>query len=382
MTTYAYRVDTDEVLATWDTGAGACASLVTTVSDQESGMRLVALTSLSEASWDIYTRPPTSEGDPEEANTAAWRQQHARAALDRLTQVVSNPNLPGDAGLLVSYIPTEEAGHRVGRVLHAIGDPQVRRDVLTEIEAEVDAVRRADFGDLTGRAQQAAALSRLELSPTQAQAAWDVLRERALDLGEGLVGSFDPTAAATAAAAWLWGAAEIAVEGTRMHWTRAVERADDIEALPHATPTAVLEALDAGLSPSEVVLQLVSDALTVAEGQIPADFEELTEGIAEAVERAGQLRGVTPRDRMPRLTPLNPQRPAPDLLEDLLWGIWGCFLLWQEEHWDLLDGDEDIDTELAGDDDEGDDDGGTAVLAGIFLERLANRMERVDRDTL
>jgi hypothetical protein len=31
-----------------------------------------------------------------------------------------------------------------------------------------------------------------------------------------------------------------------------------------------------------------------------------------------------------RLTPLDPRRPAPDMLEDLLTGIEGCFLLWQE----------------------------------------------------
>jgi hypothetical protein len=73
--------------------------------------------------------------------------------------------------------------------------------------------------DLTGRAQQAAGISRLELSPTQVHSAWDMLREHALGLGEGLVGSFAPTAAAAAATAWLRGAAELAAEATGIHWT-------------------------------------------------------------------------------------------------------------------------------------------------------------------
>jgi hypothetical protein len=85
MTTYAYRTDTGEVLAVWETGNGACAARVTQVADTEHGMGLAAaLSALSEVVWRIYTHPPTSEGDPTETNTPAWRRQHAREALERL----------------------------------------------------------------------------------------------------------------------------------------------------------------------------------------------------------------------------------------------------------------------------------------------------------
>jgi hypothetical protein len=84
---------------------------------------------------------------------------------------------------------------------------------------------------------------------------------------------------------------------------------------------------------------------------------------------------------VPRLTPLDPHRPAPDLLEDLLWGIRGAFLLWQEEHWDLANGD--TGDEAAGREvHESDDDGGTAALAAMFVTQLTARMERVDRGSV
>jgi hypothetical protein len=268
-------------------------------------------------------------------------------------------------------------------VLHAIEDPMISRDVVVEVGLEVDAVRRADVGDLTGRAQQGAGLSRLEISPTQVHSAWDVLPEHALGLGYGLVGTFDPTAAAVAAAAWLRGAAELAAEDSGIHWTQVVERADDIEALPHTTPTRVLEALDLGLSPSQVVIHLVSDALTIGRGEMPDNPEDLADDIMAAVQRTRQIHGVTLHDLLPRLTPLDPHRPAPDLLEDLMWGIRGAFLLWEEGHWDLADGHgtEDSNDETAGAQLDDDDDG-DAALEEMFLRQLTARMERVDRGTV
>jgi hypothetical protein len=48
--------------------------------------------------------------------------------------------------------------------------------------------------------------------------------------------------------------------------------------LPHTTQTTVLNALDGGLSPSEVVRQLVSDALAIGRGETPSNAEDLAEG--------------------------------------------------------------------------------------------------------
>lgn len=101
MTTYAYRTDTAELLAAWDTGQGACATAVTTVADAEQGMRLAAaLTNLSETAWGLYTAPPTARGNFEEVNTSAWRDQHALEGLERLPEVLTHPNLP-DSGATV-----------------------------------------------------------------------------------------------------------------------------------------------------------------------------------------------------------------------------------------------------------------------------------------
>lgn len=292
-------------------------------------------------------------------------------------------------------MPTDEAGHRIGRVRHVIGDPGVTEDVVAEVEAEVEAIRRADLGDLTGRAQQAVVLSRLELSPTQTRAAWEVLAERALDEGEGLVGVFDPTAAAVAAAAWLRGAAELAAEVTGYLWTEVVQHADDIETLPHTTPTTVLEALDAGATPEQAVLELVSDALAIGRGETPSSAVELAQEILEAVDLAAGMTDATAADLVPQLTPLNPTRPALDLLQGLLWGIYGCYLLWREDKWGLLDSDdedhqENADTRREGDrgqqvderdeeEDEEHDEGQEAEdsLREMFMELLSTRMRQV-----
>ncbi|WP_206686016.1 hypothetical protein [Kribbella qitaiheensis] len=108
--------------------------------------------------------------------------------------------------------------------------------------------------------------------------------------------------------------------------------ADNIEALAVRTPTAVLELLEAGQSPRAIVVGLVRAAMTVTEGKIP-DPEALIDEIEQARTKAEKY---GPGDQelmaglMPRLTPLDPTRPAQDLLEDLLDGIRGCLLLYRE----------------------------------------------------
>ncbi len=96
--------------------------------------------------------------------------------------------------------------------------------------------------------------------------------------------------------------------------TEVIQAADNIEALEVTTPTLILRLLTAGATPREAVTDLVRNAMLVAEGRRPS---------REAVV-------IELEDVRDRVTPLDPMRPALDLLEDLLGGIHGCRLLYEE----------------------------------------------------
>ncbi len=88
LTTYAYRNDTVEVVAVWDTGNGACSARVTRVAVFDKHVSVAP-----------RARPPGSG------------------------PVAAGAHGPEPAGAACSSPSCllEEAGHRVGRVLHAIG---------------------------------------------------------------------------------------------------------------------------------------------------------------------------------------------------------------------------------------------------------------------
>jgi hypothetical protein len=113
--------------------------------------------------------------------------------------------------------------------------------------------------------------------------------------------------------------------------TAVVAEADNIEALPHQTPTRVLELMETGLSPRAAVTSLIRRAMMVADGEVP-DPLTLRDEIDAATTLADQYATGDPQGGTEflnlRLTPLDPQRPARDLLEDPLAGIRGCWLLY------------------------------------------------------
>lgn len=119
-------------------------------------------------------------------------------------------------------------------------------------------------------------------SPTQVAAA-DALLSTAPFGPIGLFEGIDPNAAAVAAAHWLCAAADVTARVAGCAPTRVVLEADDIESLEVETSTHVLERLNDGRSPREAVLDLIGA-----------------------------------------------RRPARELLDDLLNGIWGCYLLFSE----------------------------------------------------
>lgn len=345
MTDYAYDTSRHALVTSWNTGIGRLANTLAALpmdTPVDGALRLAsALSGLSGQLWRCYT-DPASSADSMAPNTEGWRRQGERDAFAGVVDALRNPNLPQDGYLEQSYIRIEEAAHRVGRALHSIASADLIEQVVGDVAEEIDAVERAELGDLTGRAKQAVALTRSDASPLQILAANDIIQEQPLGSSR-LFEEVDATAAAIAAAHWLQAAAQVAAEQADCDPTLVVAEADNIEALAVRAPTAVLEMFGAGQSPQAIVVDLVRDAMTVAEGKIPDP-----QGLIDQIEQArANAEKYGPGDQellaglMPRLTPLDPTRPAQDLLEDLLDGIRGCLLLYRESADYAEDGQED-----------------------------------------
>lgn len=354
MTDYAYDTSRHALVTSWDTGVGRLANAFATLpadTPVEDALRVVsALSNLSKHLWRCYT-DPASAADSLKPNSEGWRRQGEREEFAGVTDALRNPNLPRGGGLLRSYIQVAEAAHCVGRALYSVADADLIDQVVGDVNEEIDAVERAERGDLTGRATQAVTLTRADASPLQVIAANSILQEHPTG-SKRLFEMVDATAASIAAAHWLQAAAQITAEQAGCDPTLVVVEADDIEELAVQTPTDALEKLEAGETPRAVVVGMVKAAVTVAQGNIP-DPDGLIEQIEQAKARAekyGPGDMVLLAEMMPRLTPLDPMRPAHDLLEDLLEGIRGCQLLYRESadyiDDDSEDGDDSVDAEF------------------------------------
>jgi hypothetical protein len=338
VTFYAYDVDRQALLAMWSTGRGNVVHTVTALppaTPEPAALDLAqALTDLSAVTWRTYTHPASAAASPD-ADSEDWPGDEEREAFDDVMDAIRKPNLPVDGMLMQSYIAVEEAAHRVGRILSELGDAPLE-PIAADVAAELAAVEQAERGDLSGRAQQAVKLTRADASPLQVAAADALLRATPLG-SEALFIDVDPTAASVAAAHWLQAAAQVAADATGIDPVLVVAEADSIEAIAVRTPTLVLERLDGGETPRDIVTELVADAMAVANGQIP-DLAGLLGQIVDAEERAQQYGDRADEFRqalMPdRITPLDPARPAQDLLEDLLSGIRGCWLLYRDDEAD------------------------------------------------
>ncbi|HEV2636709.1 MAG TPA: hypothetical protein VGX23_16275 [Actinocrinis sp.] len=385
MTRYSYDATDRALIASWATGRGDLAHTVARFPPDSTGNEALdiaaALAALSTALWRSYTHPAVAAGDPEAVDTEAWRRAESRAAFAMVPDWVARPNLPAaDGSLLMAYDRVEENAHLVGRALHAVGDPELTESVAAEVEVEIAAVQSAELGDLGGRAQQAVLLTRADASPVQVAAAHELLAADPLGTIEVFT-DLDPTAAAVAAAHWLGAAAEVAADRAGIDLSQVVAEADDIESLCVQTPTLVLERLSIGESPRAIVIDLIEDAMHVAEGLL-RDPGEIVARVAEINQQAAELGELGEEVRQSmltefRATALDPARPALDLLEDLLGGIRGCWLLFHE-HAEFVEG-------LADDEDEGDEaEGGAGTLAQELEDdsALAEESERIDAEFL
>jgi hypothetical protein len=192
--------------------------------------------------------------------------------------------------IIESYDPVAETAHRAGRSLHAIGDKRLGEQVTADIAAELAAVESAERRDLSGRAAQAVLLTHADASPVQVLAADELLQHGPL-YDEQLLTDPDPMASAVAAAHWLLAAATVVSDESGIPVTDIVAEADNIEAVPTRTPTLVLERLDAGETPREVVTDLVAEAMAVAEGRIPRS--RCTAGPDPQIQEAENQQGAT-----------------------------------------------------------------------------------------
>ncbi|MEU7875166.1 hypothetical protein [Dactylosporangium sp. NPDC049140] len=324
MTRYAIHDDRNELIACWSAGYGEKAvtvtALPTTMSPFDRLVLAESMTRLSSALWRCYTHPASAMADTS-PNSEGWQREQTRASFGLVLDAIRKPNLPYENGtLIVSYDSVEEAAHRIGRSLHTLAAPDVTASVLADVEAELAAVEQAELGDLTGRAQQAVTLTREDVSPVQVAAADQLFANHTLGTDD-LFLHYDPTAAAVAAAHWLTAAAQVVEDLSGIPAAKVVERADDIEALPHTTPTLVLEMTTDGRTPADAVMTLIQEAMLVADGELSPQSAAVDDIIDATGEPFAPI----------RLTTIDPKRPARDLLEDLLAGIRGCWLLYEAE---------------------------------------------------
>jgi hypothetical protein len=361
------------LVAVWPAAVGhqasAVAVLPSTVSEVQAGALSAALTRLSEAVWDAYVRPASATGDEQERS----RREYEREQFSDVVTAVRKPSLPDESGMvIVSYSPVEESAHRLGRVLHEIADAALTDALVAEVQVELDAVTRAELGDLSGRAVQAVALDRLDASPVQVAAADAMLR--ADPLAPGLLSAaVEPAAACVAAAHWLAAAADVAAEKAGNTPAGVFAEADDIQAVSVQVPSLVVEAItEQHAAPRDVVLGLLREAVAAADGAIAdlpavvADrvaLEDLLEELP-AAERDRALAAEPPRN-----TPLDPRRPARDLLEHLLDGLNSCHVLYAE----YALGEADV-AGFGDDDGEPDDDLDTDKLADERYARHRNEI--------
>ncbi|MEV4365229.1 hypothetical protein [Nonomuraea sp. NPDC049625] len=334
MTRYAINRAHNTLLAQWSTGIGDTAIVVARLThDQlhQNTRRLAAeLTRLSHLCWRSYTHPASS-ADRHSPHSLGWHRQQER---DGFTTIL--PTLTATTRTTDQPIGTkvEQAAHAVARALRVLGTSQLTTHVTTDIAAELAAIEQAERGDLSDRAQQAVALSREDPSPLQISQADRLLHDNPFG-SQDLFTQVDPTAAAIAAAHWFYAAVTITAQHTGMHPIQVVASAEQYDKpLALESLTDITTAMNAGARTRHVVMPLIRNALHIADGHLRGILE-VQHRIMAAQELISKAHTDHPGiDLSPDtihlpLTSLDPARPAPDLLDNLLHGIHTCWRLYQ-----------------------------------------------------
>ncbi|MFG2078154.1 hypothetical protein [Nonomuraea maritima] len=326
MTRYAVDPVRNALVAHWSTGIGDVATDVAALPCDRDALRLAnCLTYLSQVCWRCYTHP-AGAADQHGPHSVGWHRQRERDSFAQVLPTLVTP------GARPSATRIEQAAHRVGSVLRTMDAPRLAAAVTADVTDELAAVERAELGDLSARAQQAVVLSREDASPLQVAQADTLLHEHPFG-NEALVTQVEPTAAAIAAAHWLYAAATVTARRTGLHPAQTATRADRVKALAQESSAEVVAAMSTGASARQVVMPLIRHTLHLAEGHL--------HGVAAAKRRIDAAEELIARANADHrdldlsldavylpITSLNPARPAPDLVENLLSGIHSCWILY------------------------------------------------------
>lgn len=321
MTRYAIDRARNTLIAQWSTGLGDTATTVAELPRPRSShdmLRLATcLTELSHACWRCYTHPASTAHQHGPGSLGRQREQEREAFSTVLpTLAIIRSSTPDP-------IPTqvEQAAHATGRVLRDLDLPGLATHVVTEVGTELAAIEQAERGDLTERAQQAVALTREDASPLHISQADTLLRQHPFGC-PALHTHIEPTAAAIAAAHWLHAAVTVVAQHTGLHPTLVATAADQHTRATTYLPD-LIAVINAGNRPRHIVMSLIRHTLHIAEGHIHgiAALRNLITAAEQLINKA--------TISLP-LTPIDPARPAPDLLERLLNGIDGCWRLYEQ----------------------------------------------------
>jgi hypothetical protein len=267
VTVYGLREGTPrEILAVWPAGdahrVGLLCQLPADVLLEDVAELARELTDLSASLWELYAQPPLPEDESAVHGSV-------EATLEEVGEAILHPHLPsGDGSLLMSYDEPVEYAHRVGRVLHALSDPSLTEAVTIEVGREINAVRRAGRGEFEGRAAQGVVVEVIDPSPLQVAAADEIFQ--ASPLGDvRLWRDVTPAAACVAGVIWLIAAAGVAADAAGLVRAAVFAYADDIEATSVEVPAFVVKGVEAGLTPRQIVVEMLSEAIGVREGLTP-----------------------------------------------------------------------------------------------------------------
>ncbi|TMR10529.1 hypothetical protein ETD86_39200 [Nonomuraea turkmeniaca] len=332
MTRYAVDPVRNALIAYWSTGVGEIATTVAELPSGPNALRLATcLTELSQACWRCYTHP-ASAAEQQGPNSIGWHRQRERDAFSTVVPALTRHRRPLNGAR--SSTRVEEMAHRVARNLYALKAPPLTARITTEVISELAAIEQAELGDLRARAQQAVILSREDASPLQVAQADTILHRHPFG-AEELFTRIEPTAAAIAAAHWLHAATIATADQIRLHPAQILTEVDRVKALAQDSLAEIVGAMTAGSSPWQAVMPMIRNALHVAEGHLRGVTEakhRITRAedlIARAHDNHPEL-GISMESVLLPMTPINPTRPALDLLENLLSGIRGCWVLYTQ----------------------------------------------------
>lgn len=305
MTTYGHDPAASTIVAVWTTGDGAVSHKVARVppswGHEPARQTAGALTVLSARLWLAYAE--------EEVRDVPCRQ---------LPEAVRRPFLPIGSMVRREDDGRLEAAHEIGRVVARAPGRAFRDAIVRDVAAEVEAVRAADRGDLSGRAQQAVEHPRPHARDAQLAAAHALLYDQPLGPAE-LHTTVEPTAAGVAALRWLRAASTVTagVLGHGPGDVIALAEAIDHEDLGVARSAL---AMTSGNSDADVVWDLLHEAVLAGRGRLLFCPDRYGPPV-EADEHEHRL--VT--------TVLDPREPGRSLVSGLVRGIQGCFRVYVDE---------------------------------------------------